>query len=74
MSAHMAPLAITMALLIISGCGKSDQPSPSDSVAAPLAKTAPAPALSQPRIETAVVEFSPSHQALTLSGKVAYGE
>ncbi len=74
MSVHMAPLTIAMAFLIISGCGKSDQASPSDSVAAPLAKTVPAPAPSQPRIETAVVEFSPSHQALTLSGKVAYGE
>lgn len=74
MSAHMAPLAIMMALLIISGCGKSDQASPSDSVAAPLAKTAPSAAPAQPRVETAVVEFSPSHQALVLSGKVAYGE
>ncbi|MEK6533969.1 MAG: efflux RND transporter periplasmic adaptor subunit, partial [Nitrospirota bacterium] len=74
MRTHTAPLAITIAFLLISGCGKSDQPSPADSVAAPLAKTAPAPAPSQPRIETAVVEFSPSHQALTLSGKVAYGE
>ncbi|MEQ1654538.1 MAG: efflux RND transporter periplasmic adaptor subunit [Nitrospira sp.] len=74
MSAHMAPLAIALAFLILSGCGKSDQPSPSDSVAAPLAKTGPVPTPSQPRIETAVVEFSPSHQSLTLSGKVAYGE
>ncbi|NOS79889.1 MAG: efflux RND transporter periplasmic adaptor subunit [Nitrospira sp.] len=74
MRTHTAPLAITIAFLLISGCGKSDQPSPSESVAAPLAKTAPAPAPSQPRIETAMVEFSPSHQALTLSGKVAYGE
>ena len=74
MRVHTAPLAITMAFLIIAGCGKSDQTSPSDSVAAPLAKTAPSAAPSQPRVETAVVEFSPSHQALTLSGKVAYGE
>jgi cobalt-zinc-cadmium efflux system membrane fusion protein len=74
MSAHMAPLAIMTAVLIMSGCGKSDQPTPSDSVAAPLTKTVPVPAPSQPRIETAVVEFSPSHQSLTLSGKVAYGE
>ena len=28
----------------------------------------------QTRIETAVVDFSPSHQALVLAGKVAYGE
>ncbi len=74
MSAQMVPLAIALAFLLISGCGKSDQPSPSDSVAAPLAKTVPAPTPPQPRIETAVVELSPSHQSLTLSGKVAYGE
>jgi cobalt-zinc-cadmium efflux system membrane fusion protein len=74
MRAQTAPLAIMTAVLIMSGCGKSDQPTPSDSVAAPLAKTVPVPTPSQPRIETAVVEFSPSHQSLTLSGKVAYGE
>jgi cobalt-zinc-cadmium efflux system membrane fusion protein len=59
---------------MLAGCGKAEQPSPSESVTAPLAKTAPSAAPSQPRIETAVVEFSSSHQALTLSGKVAYGE
>jgi len=74
MSGHMAPLAITMALLMLSACGRADQPSPSDSATAPLAKPVPAPPASQPRVETAVVEFSSSHQALILSGKVAYGE
>ncbi|MCC6140539.1 MAG: efflux RND transporter periplasmic adaptor subunit [Nitrospira sp.] len=76
MNRHRAPLAIAMALLLLSplGCGKSEQPAPSDSVAAPLEKTAPAPVPSPPRVETAMVEFSPSHQALILSGKVAYGE
>ena len=74
MRAHTAPLSITLVLLMLAGCGKADQPSPSESATAPLAKTAPSAAPSQPRIETAVVEFSPSHQALVLSGKVAYGE
>jgi len=75
MNKHKAPLAIAIAVfLVVSGCGKSDQPSSSDSVAAPLEKTVPAPAPAQPRVETAVVEFSQSHQALVLSGKVAYGE
>jgi membrane fusion protein, heavy metal efflux system len=74
MSARMAPLAITMAFFLLSGCGRADQPSPSDSATTPLAKTVPSPPVSQPRVETAVVEFSSSHQALILSGKVAYGE
>jgi cobalt-zinc-cadmium efflux system membrane fusion protein len=76
MNRHRAPLTIAMMFFLLSpwGCGKSEQPSPSDSVAAPLEKAAPAPAPSQPRVETAVVEFSPAHQALILSGKVAYGE
>lgn len=72
MSARMAPLTLAMALVMFSGCGRADQPSPSDTVTAPPA--APAPPPSQPRVETALVEFSPSHQALVLSGKVAYGE
>jgi len=74
MRAQTAPLSITLVLLMLAGCGKADQPSSSDSVAAPLAKTAPSATPSQPRVETAIVEFSPSHQALVLSGKVAYGE
>jgi cobalt-zinc-cadmium efflux system membrane fusion protein len=74
MRAQTAPLSITLVLLMLAGCGKADQPSSSDSVASPLAKTAPSAAPSQPRVETAVVEFSSSHQALVLSGKVAYGE
>lgn len=74
MRAQGAPLAITMALLILSSCGRTDQSSSSESVSAPHASTAPSSAPSQPRVETAVVEFSSSQQALTLSGKVAYGE
>jgi len=74
MRAQTAPLSITLVLLMLAGCGKTDQTSSPDSVAAPLAKTAPSAAPSQPRVETAVVEFSSSHQALVLSGKVAYGE
>ena len=58
MRAQPAPLTITMALLMLAGCGRADQPSPSDSVTAPIAKTAPSAAPSQPRVETAVVEFS----------------
>jgi len=74
MRALKAPLAMVMMLAVCAGCGRADQPSPSDSATAPLSKSSPVPAPSQPRVETAVVEYSPSHQALILSGKVAYGE
>jgi len=47
MRAQTAPLAVTLVLLMLAGCGKADQPSSSDSVAAPLAKTAPSAAPSQ---------------------------
>jgi cobalt-zinc-cadmium efflux system membrane fusion protein len=61
--------------LLLFGCGRAEQP-PHSNAATPsqLKKAGPGQAESQPRVETAVVEFSPSHQALTLSGKVAYGE
>ncbi len=74
MTVRMAPLILATALAALSGCGKADQPSPSDAVMTPSAKPAAPPSVSPPRVETAVVEFSPSHQALVLSGKVAYGE
>lgn len=69
MSGRMAQLSIAVALVLLSGCGRSDQSPSTETVAVPHAETA-----LQPRVETAVVEFSPSHQGLTLSGKVAYGE
>jgi len=75
MNGRMAPLMIALGLAALSGCGKADQPSPSEAVMTPpAAKPGMPPAAAQPRVETAVVEFSPSHQALVLSGKVAYGE
>jgi len=74
MTGRMAPLMIALALAALTGCGKADQPSPSDAVITPSAKPGTPPPASQPRVETAMVEFSPSHQALVLSGKVAYGE
>ena len=75
MTVRMAPLIMAMGMAAFSGCGKADQPSPSESVMTPpAAKPGMPPAAAQPRVETAVVEFSPSHQALVLSGKVAYGE
>ena len=61
-------------LLVVSACGRGEQPPRVNATAPEPAKKGTAPAESQSRVETTIVEFSPSHQALTLSGKVAYGE
>lgn len=70
-----ATSALAVIVLMLLGCGRGEQP-PHSNAATPsqMKKAGPGPAESPPRVETAVVEFSPSHQALTLSGKVAYGE
>ncbi len=61
-------------LLIVSACGRGEQPPRVDATAPQPAKKGTAPVEPRSRVETTIVEFSPSHQALTLSGKVAYGE
>lgn len=66
--------ALSFAFLFLSACGRGEQPPRSDAATAQPAKKGTAPVEAQPRVETTIVEFSPSHQALTLSGKVAYGE
>lgn len=75
-----AILSVSALLLLIpvcllpQACGRGEQP-PRLNAATPNAdKKAPAVPDATPRVETAVVEYSPSHQGLTLSGKVAYGE
>ncbi len=67
-------LTSALALLVLSGCGRGEQPAPSDAATPPQGHNGAAKPDVQPRIETAVVDFSPSHQALALAGKVAYGE
>ena len=62
-------LAVVSVCLLASACGKTDPPALSEASASP-----PPQAPTSPRVETMVVDFSASHQALTLSGKVAYGE
>ncbi|MDH4370404.1 MAG: efflux RND transporter periplasmic adaptor subunit [Nitrospira sp.] len=67
--------ASTMILLLLPACGQSDQPP--KLVAAPHPPTTQettAPVEAGPHVETIRVEFSSSHQGLTLSGKIAYGE
>jgi cobalt-zinc-cadmium efflux system membrane fusion protein len=65
---------LSLAFLFLSACGRGEQPPRSDAATVQPAKKGTAPVEAQPRVETTIVEFSPSHQALTLSGKVAYGE
>ncbi|WP_238590515.1 efflux RND transporter periplasmic adaptor subunit [Nitrospira moscoviensis] len=60
--------------LVVAACGRGEQPPRLDAATPTTAKKAPAEPDTHPRVETTVVDFSPSHQALTLSGKVAYGE
>ena len=74
MHGGLASLTMAVVLLTLSGCGRADQPAPSDAASVSAPPSGGAPHESQARVETAVVEFSASHQALTLSGKVAYGE
>ncbi len=66
----VAMLAVLCAVL--ASCGRAEEPSQSNAATPPVS---PAPvAEAQPRIETAVVEYSPVKPALVLAGKVAYGE
>jgi len=60
---------LAAALLVLSACSRSDQPSGSDVAARPVDEKGMGP-----RVETAIVAFSSSRQTVTLSGKVAYGE
>ncbi|MGA6828323.1 efflux RND transporter periplasmic adaptor subunit [Nitrospira sp. NS4] len=74
MHGRAASLTMAVMLLTLSACGRADQPSPSEAATLPAPPPAAPQRESQARVETAIVDFSPSHQALTLSGKVAYGE
>lgn len=69
-----ASLTMAVMLLTISACGRADQPSLSEAATVPALQPAVPQREAQARVETAIVDFSPSHQALALSGKVAYGE
>lgn len=70
----IASLTVVVALAGISACGRADQHPPTGTTTPPIAKPQPLVPAAQPKVETAVVEFGSSHQGLTLSGKVAYGE
>lgn len=67
-------VAMAIALVVLSACGRGEQPPRLDAATPVPGKPPAAGSETQPRVETTVVDFSSSHQALTLSGKVAYGE
>jgi cobalt-zinc-cadmium efflux system membrane fusion protein len=70
----MQSLVLVVLLFTLAACGRGEQPAPSDAATPPQGHSAAAKPEAQPRIETTVVELSQSRQALTLAGKVAYGE
>ncbi len=67
-------LTLVSALLMLAACRGGDEPTHSNAATPPAVKTAEKPGGSQSRIETAVVDYSTTHAALSLAGKVAYGE
>ena len=68
-------LALILVLLFLSTCGPNDQPPRLDASTHQSAKNGTLLQVgTEPHVETMIVEFSPSRQGLTLSGKIAYGE
>ncbi len=61
-------------LVFLAGCPRAEEPASTNAATTPLTLTAQEVAEQQSRVEIGVVGYSPIHQALTLSGKVAYGE
>ena len=64
---------LVVACLVVSACGRGEQPAVSDA-AAPSPQIAGSAAEPHPRVETALVELGSGAHDLTLAGKVAYGE
>ena len=65
--------AFGLVCLILSACGKNEQPAVSPSVRTSSQKAEPV-GVSHPRVETALVEFGSEAHDLNLAGKVAYAE
>lgn len=64
---------VTLTVVLLSACGRGEQPAHSDA-AIPPTKVAKAADAVHPRVETALVEMASSVRDLSLAGKVAYGE
>ena len=71
-----ATLTAALALCVVShsACGRTQEPQDLKTEHLPAATGGAAPVVTAPRVETAIVEWGSSHQKVTLSGKVAYGE
>ncbi len=68
-------MAASVIVLSVSACWQQDQPPRVQTTAHGAGTNGEARSIeSAPRVETAIVEFNSSHQGLTLSGKIAYGE
>lgn len=67
-------LASTLALLLLSACGRTEEPTPSNAAPPPARPGSVLTKDAQSRIETAVVSASQAKSVLTLAGKIAYGE
>ena len=66
-------LAVTLVCLVLSACGRGEQPAVSHAATTAPQKSGPA-VDSHPRVETALVELGSEAHDLSLAGKVAYGE
>jgi cobalt-zinc-cadmium efflux system membrane fusion protein len=66
-------LVLVFVCLVLSSCGKGEQPAPSNAAATTPTKAELA-VESHPRVETALVELGSGAHDLSLVGKVAYGE
>src|SRR5438093_4627043 len=67
-------LALAFIFLGPSACGRTEEPSASSAATPIVQKATSRPADVESRVETAVVAYSSVRAALTLAGKVAYGE
>src|ERR1700704_2453650 len=61
--------ALVLACLVLSACGRGEQPTVSNAATTPPQMAGPA-VESHPRVETALVEFGSGAHDLTLVGKV----
>src|SRR4029077_16477094 len=64
---------LALACLVLSACGRGEQPVVSHAATTAPQKSGPAMEL-HPRVETALVELGSEVHDLSLAGKIAYGE